>query len=62
MMFLSWHTKQGENLTFSNLYVFHTESNLTFRLKEFDDILQQDVIDLRELRKVSFNGRYPDMF
>lgn len=62
MMFLSWHTKQGENLTFSNLYVFHTESNLTFRLKEFDDILQQDVIHLRELRKVSFNGRYSDMF
>lgn len=31
---------------------------LVFRIKEFQEVLKQDVIDLCELRRLCFNGKY----
>lgn len=57
MSVVSWLcTEQG--ILLNLLYVYKYILNGFYRLKEFDDVLQNDIIDLKALRNLSFNGAF----
>lgn len=33
-----------------------------FRIKAFEDMLDQDIIDIRQLQRLAFNGKFHDIF
>lgn len=50
--------KARYNLFSAKSFVFFTLFNEFFRLKEFDFIIEQDIIDLVALKALSFHGNY----